>query len=507
MLFDYTLINVFKHRVKNSMFDIALDSKQCKYNWLELDKITDLLAIRMLNLGITKNDHVGIYSKNDPLWIITFYAISKIGAIPVLINASLKEKELLNILVTYNINCLFYNNKYKNIDCIEIINKIKKLHHIKYQSIDKEINYIKNFNNIEIDIKDSELLSHLSKNINTNDTCVIMLTSGTTSESKGVVLSHFSILNNASAIVNSMKWDSTDNILLSVSLFHCFGLTVCLLTTLFSGSTLNIISHFSRKIVLETIEKCKITVLNGVPSMFLALISYNEFYKYNLDTLKTGIIAGSSYSKEEYLSIIKEFKNLNLIGSYGQTETSPCVTIIDINDSISNKANYAGKVISDVEIKIDINNEILVKGYNVMKEYYNSPLLTEKAFTSDGYLKTGDLGYLTSDGNLAINGRLKDIIIRGGENISPYEIEKEILTLDEVKNCKVLGKKAPIMQEKIVACISLNKKIEKEIIFNYLKDRLAYYKIPEEIYFYKELPRTESGKISIKQLKEDINDE
>ncbi len=496
-----TIIECLKDRVLKTPLNIAIDGDEGKLSYSKVDELSTLLALDLQNQGIMEKDKVGILSANSTNWIIVFYAVLKLNAIPVLFNFLLKKNELVDLINYSDCKYVMHCNNCDKENIIESLNHLKANTKTTYITIPKKTYDYKDFD--VKDINNEDKLNYY--NAKENDEALIMFTSGTSFVSKGVVLSHLNLLKNSYSVSKSMGWNEEDKFLVNVPLFHCFGTSTCLLTSLFTGHTLIITNSFHRQTSLELIEKYKVSVLNGVPSMFLAIVKYENFDKYDISSLRNGIIAGSYFSKEDYIDITNKLQNFNLISSYGQTETSPCVTITKLDSSFEEKSMFQGKVIEDVEIKIAADNEILVKGYNTTKGYYKLAEETKNLYDENGYLKTGDLGTLDNNNNLTIIGRKKDLIIRAGENIAPLEIEKHILTYPNIKECKVIGKKAEVIQEKVVACIVSSDVIDEELLKKYLSDKLAKYKIPEEYIFLDELPKTASGKISLNKLKERVN--
>ena len=499
---DKTIVQYLKERVCIQPLDIAIKGENEIISWTDLDELSTLLAKSLIQRGVKEREHIGILSTNSANWIILFFAILKVNAVPVLFNSVLSKGELADLVNYSDAKYVFYC-----IDCDKV--NVKKS--VEYLKLNTQSDFIRipleNYNREHF--KESEVVNtELNyNNAKSEDVALIMFTSGTTQSAKGVLLSHLNILKNAYTVCKSMKWTKNDRLLVSVPLFHCFGTSICLLTSLFSGHQLVIAKSFHRENTLRYIQNYQITVLNGVPSMFLALVKFKDFDKYNTSSLRNGIIAGSFFSQENYIEIVSKFKNLDLISSYGQTETAPCVTLTDLDDNFEDKSLYQGKVIDDVLIKISDSQEILVKGYNTTLGYYKLENDTKNLYNEEGYLKTGDLGLLNEKGQLSIIGRKKDLIIRAGENISPSEIEKFILTYDGIVECKVIGKKAPVIQEMVVACIVTIKDINLNNLKEYLKNYLTKYKIPEEYYIFDELPKTASGKISVKELKEKVDNE
>jgi fatty-acyl-CoA synthase len=316
------------------------------------------------------------------------------------------------------------------------------------------------------------------------------------------MLSHYSVVNNAAALVEALHINENDKICVTVPLFHTFGITADMLVSLHSLCPMCIMEYFSLTNIFQWLEEGKCTVLNGVPSMFLGMLE-NSFRKdFDISSIKKGIIAGSPISIAEYNRICEGFKIDKLLMSYGQTETSPCVSISDYDEPIEAKADNAGKIIENVEVRIQ-DGEIQTRGYHVMQGYYELPEENAKVFTPDGWLKTGDAGFLDSQGRLHITGRLTEIIIRGGENISPREIESYIAECENIKQVKVTSIATPVIQEEIVACIITKdgKEMKPEVIQDYVGNYLAAYKVPKYVLTFDNFPLTTNGKIDLGAIK------
>lgn len=507
----------------------AIDTGRWSCTFYQLDRITDILAVQLKKMGITEGTHTGIWSVNSPSWVILFLAIAKAGAVSVLISTSYKQEEMAGILNYADVDTLFYGDGYKSVSCREIISDIK-------EKTPKVRNFIYMEELVErARLKCSALRTEENAGMATEQfdsmqfdssmpACMIF-TSGTMSLPKGVILTHYNLVNNARAMAEAMKWGAGDKMCIALPLFHCFGITAGILSCITAGMTMYLIPYFRTKLVWEAIENCGCTVLNGVPSMFLALIRKSQYFNSNGERLKSGIIAGSPFTPKDYLEICRRFPNMHLQPAYGQTESSPCVAIARWEESRERKADFAGNVLEHIKVRIVVpetgevcrvneDGEIQVQGYNVMQGYYKLPKANQMAFTEDGWLKTGDIGRLDEKNHLRVTGRIKEIIIRGGENISPQEVEQVIGELDEVKEAKVMGIQDDIMQEKVLACISLGRSCEekeqnmfKEKLLAYLESKLAGYKIPEYIFFLDAFPMTPSGKYDLKKIREIIEKE
>lgn len=513
---EKTIGDCLAYRVKLSSEEIALGGEMGTYTWREVEVYSDYLAIRMHMMGIKKGDHVGIWSVNTPNWIFTFFALQKIGAITVLINTCYKAEELSKILEYTDVQYVYYGSDYKDGIFRKIIEEILEqtpCHVKKWIPIGKDnsASWMSEgtFVSAEKTLKAKAKLSLLKKEVKPEEVAAILFTSGTNSTPKGVMLTHNNLVNSAYAIATGMRWTKDDRLLLAVSLFHCFGMTACLLASLHTGSRLYILEYYKTIKVLEYIDTYRCTVLSGVPSMFLAMIQNSKFKNYDLSSLRNGIIAGSHISIPDYERVARMLPTLNLLPSYGQTETSPCVSLMPIDATLEEKSKFCGKVIPDVEVRIidqghePGHGEIQVRGYNIMKGYYHLPEETAATLTEEGWLHTGDIGYINEEGYLAITGRKKEMIIRAGENISPREIEDVIRQMPTVKSVKVIGLPAEVVQEQVVACVvaTPGKKILDTAVKNYVADRLAHYKVPSIILDFEALPVTSSGKVNIREVR------
>ena len=503
----------------------------------------------MLSHGVRKGTHAGIWSTNSPNWIITFLALEKVGAIPVLLNTCYSTDELAQVLDYADVEYVYYGEGYKKLIYAGMVEELKKRLESKvkrwiYIGRDKERKWMgedsfvfaermkKAAAQVEDCIRQTRTwaaaffirsaktkaaaqVEDCIRQTRPEETAAMLFTSGTTGSPKGVMLSHDNLVNSSLETCAHMKWDETDRMLIAVPLFHCFGITSSLLSSIHTGFSMYVIEYFKTMIVLRTVQEQRCTLLNGVPSMFLAVVRNPERKNYDLSSLRRGIIAGSPYTREEYLEIRKSIPSLVLHASYGQTETSPCVSIGDVGDTDEENAVSAGRVIEHCEVGIfnldtcrqvetGETGEIRVRGYNVMQGYYRLPEETAKAIDPEGWLHTGDLGYLDERHFLYMTGRVKELIIRGGENISPVEIENAIRQYPGVKAVKVIGLPVEVLQEMVVACVApeAGASVSETGLKAFLENRIAYYKIPSHVVLVDELPVTASGKVALGKLKE-----
>ncbi len=456
---------------------------------------------------VQSGDYVGIYSRNNVEWLINFFALQLLGAKAVLFNPHFKYNTMENMIDKHSINLILYSNLEDNLNFFKTIDSLKE-----------RFDGICNFKNIKMtDAKIRESLKGDYKEIEPekdfDEVALIIFTSGSTGLQKGVMLSHKSVINNAMATAKGMGWNEEDKVCVSVPFFHCFGLTTCILTSLLINSTLCIVPELDTKNVCRVTQEEKCTILNGVPSMFLAIVRKKCYLAYDITSLKSGIIAGSPIYSGDYKEITSAFKDFLLQPSYGQSEASPCITLCALDDSFKSKAKTVGKVIEDVKIRIrDLDTDELIKGhevgeiecsgYNVMKGYLNDPEQSASVFTEDAWLKTGDLGYIDKKGYLRIAGRKKNLIIRCGENISPVMVENSIKQFDNSLEVVVLGTKVDVLQEEVVACfigVRLEDSKLKELK-EFLIENLPIYAVPKYYMFFEEAQLTSVGKVDLKAL-------
>ncbi len=479
------------------------------YTWEELDILSDKMAISLMYEEVEKGAHFALCGKNSVEWICAFLAIVKVGAIPILVNPNLKEREVKSLFDYADVDQVYYDDVFAD-------NLTDSLYR-KYLKISMAKGMLEEFRkDYQIsEVERQKLLARQAK-IETQDNACMLFTSGSTSRPKGVMLTHYQLMNIAREATATMGWTENDQICQVLPMFHCFGLSTGLLAMFAHGGSMHLCSSHRTAVVMQCIDENRCTVLNGVPSLFLAILYSKERKQYKLSTLKTGIIAGSPVNQSDYMTIVKELGIEGLVQSYGQTEASPSITFTSVFDPFELRCQSVGKAISNIELMIAEldtgkprkpyeQGEILIRGYNVMKGYYKNPEETRSVISEEGWLKTGDLGYLDEDDNLYITGRKKDIIIRCGENISPKEIEDAIRECKSVIQVKVFGMPMPVVQEEIVACIvtTSEKDLTEEVLRELLINKLADYKVPKYILFFEQFPELAGGKINVQGLKEE----
>ena len=505
-LINYTIQECFYRRIKETPQALAYRFGEHKYSWAEAGKISLALAEELQRQGVEKGQRVGLLSINSEAWLFYFFALQLLGAQPVLLNTALSDDEILRNIKLTEVNYLYYGEGYHR-SFEELIQRLSL--------ISMRRSYFGSRKMLADGWKEMALASagEMAADVSEHEVCCFLFTSGTTKAAKAVMLTHYNLLNNARAIAEAMHWQADDRMCVAVPFFHCFGLTACILAGLETGFSLYVLDHYRTVQVCGMLQEHRCTILNGVPSMFLAMKHNAAHSDYDLSSVCSGVIAGSPIFENDYYDICRMFRpDLHLQPSYGQTESSPCITIAAYDDDLKTKATTVGRPIEHIQLRV-VDTEtgrlcaagergmIQTKGYHVMKGYYAMPKETAEAITPDGWLVTGDIGYLDEQGCLHISGRGKNLIIRGGENISPEEIEYYIRKIDGVEQVKVMGVPAAVLQEEIAACIVLSRKdLTKEEIVAELKQNLADYKIPRYIFFLNEIERLASGKIDEKSL-------
>ena len=495
----------------------AVTDFDSSYTWGEVYTLTLNMTNYLKEIGIEKGTHVAVWMDNSIKWIVLFFALNEIGAVPVLLNVAYKWRELEATMSTCDVEYIFYSPKYKSSDHLRTIRELNR----------KELPKFKEAFLVETTFLEKPLREEVLKvcaDIETKEyatasetVCSILFTSGTTGRSRGAMLTHSNIVNNSLAIVKRLGWSSRDRHCFVVPMYHCFGITVGIMAAVHTGASIHLVRKFKPALVFETIEKYRCNIFNGVPTMFLAMRNSLDKLNYDLTSVKGGLMAGSAILPNEYLEICQEFGMDCLNTAYGQTESSPAITVSCDNDSKELRATTAGKILPDVEVRIrdagkfiggSLVGEIMTRGYHVMKGYYNMPEDTKRAIDEEGWLATGDLGYLDEEGYLHITGRIKDIIVRGGENISPAEIEQVICQLPWVKSVKIVGIPADIIQEEVVACIIPEEidDFDADEVKVFVSSQLADYKVPKHVLAFEEFPMNSNGKVLSNELSEQCKD-
>ena len=501
--------------------------------WKELNDEADLIARGMMSLGVKKGDHVAIWATNTPEWILTLFAAAKIGAVLVTVNTNFKIFELEYLLRQSDTKLLVMIGGFKNNDYVATVNEL--LPELKTTSGEIESEHLPflkrvvfagketpegmlNFEDLKILGGDFpvEMYEENKKTLNTHDVVNMQYTSGTTGFPKGVMLTHYNILNNGKTIGDGMKFTKNDKLCITVPFFHCFGLVLAMMACITHGTTMVPVERYSPVPVMNAISVEKCTAVHGVPTMFIAMLEHAQFNNFDFSSLRTGIMAGSPCPIEVMKKVIDKMNMREIVIVFGQTEASPGCTMTTTSDSIDKRVNTVGRAFPGVECKIidpesgeelPINTpgEFCARGYNIMKGYYKMPEATAQAIDKDGWLHTGDLCTVDEDGYYKVVGRIKDMIIRGGENIYPKEIEECLYTCDKVSDVQVIGVPSEAYGEEVMACVILKEgeEMTEEEVKEFVGARMAKHKVPRYVRFVDSFPTNAAGKIQKFKMREE----
>jgi len=504
-----------------------------RYSYKQFNDACRQIAKGLLRLGIKKGDNIAIWAYNVPEWVLLQFASAKIGAVLVTVNTSYKSAELEYILGQSDSTSLFMVGSFKDTNYVETLAGVVpelassepgKLNSLKLPYL-KNIIFIGqetpagmlNFDRIiqmGKGVPDSELAA-IEATLDCFDTINMQYTSGTTGFPKGVMLTHYNLVNNGFQIGECMKFTERDRLCIPVPFFHCFGCVLGVMVCVTHGSTMVPVEIFDPLKVLQTIEKEKCTAVHGVPTMFIAELEHPAFAQFDLSSMRTGIMAGSVCPIEVMKRAVNDMHVTEITSVYGQTEASPGITQTRTDDAIELRVATVGRALPGAEVKIvDIETgttlppgkqgELCARGYMVMKGYYKMPEETANVIDADGWLHTGDLAIMDENGYCKITGRIKQMIIRGGENIYPREIEEFLYTHPKVSDIQVYGIPDRKYGEQVMAAIILKKgaHMTEEEVRDFCRDKIANYKIPKYVKFVDGYPMTASGKIQKFKMRE-----
>ncbi|QQD83851.1 AMP-binding protein [Bacillus siamensis] len=512
---------------------VVYPERGLRYTYAEFDRLCRQTAKGLMKLGVEKGDHVAIWASNIPEWLAAQFAMAKIGAVLVTINTNFQIAELDYLLTHSDVTSLIIMDSYRQTSYVEMVNKLipelrtcerGRLRSKRYPFL-RTVLYIGDqrppgMHRWDSLLKDAESVTDAAldgrmDSLDKDDCIHMQYTSGTTGFPKGVMLSHFNIVNNAANIAECMKLTPSDRLCIPVPFFHCFGCVLGVLACVSAGAAMIPIEQFSPPAVLKTVEQEACTALHGVPTMFIALLNDSRFSEYDLSQVRTGIMAGSPCPAEVMKEVIGKMGMTGITIAYGQTEASPVITQTRTDDPFERRVETAGRALPHIEIKIvrpgtseeaarGEPGELCTRGYHVMKGYYKNQEATEEAIDKDGWLHTGDLAVMDEDGYCKITGRLKDMLIRGGENIYPREIEEMLYRHPAVADVQVVGVPDPKYGEEAAAWIRLKdgQTASTEDIRTFCKEHIARYKVPRYVLFTDEYPMTASGKIQKFKLRE-----
>ena len=507
--------------------------RDLRFTYAEFDRRVDDLARGFLAMGLKKGDHVGLWATNVPDWNTVLFACARLGLVLVTVNTGYKTHELEFVLQQSDMVCLCVIDGWRDSDYVSIVNELvpelktsqrgylksEKFPFLKYVVYVGQQKHRGMYSFSELlllgqHVADTEL-REIEASLDCGDVVNMQYTSGTTGFPKGVMLTHRNILNNGLGIGDNQRLSEEDIVCLPVPLFHCFGLTLGMMAILTHGSTAAIVEWFDPLLVLATIQKEKCTAVYGVPTMFIAELNHPMFKMFDLSSLRTGIMAGSPCPIETMRQVIDLMHMSEVTICYGLTESSPVMCQTRFDDDLEAKVETVGRALGGIEVTIrdgetgeecpdGVHGEFCCRGYNTMKGYYKLPEATAQCIDQQGWLHSGDVGVKDERGFFRVTGRIKDMIIRGGENVYPKEIEDFLYTMPGVKDAQVVGIPSKRYGEEVGAFIILHPDvtINEEDVRDFCRGKISRFKIPRYVFFVDSYPLTSSGKIQKYLLRE-----
>ncbi len=529
----YEIIDATFSDVLDTMVKHYPDQWAFKYTTLDYTRTytqfrrdVDECAAALISLGVKAGDHVAVWATNVPAWFITFWATTKIGAVLVTVNTAYKIHEIEYLLKQSDTHTLVMIEECKDINYKEIIEELCP----ELESLNpgepiysKKLPFLRNVVTVGFSMQGcltweqmlsrSSLVPHeevrrRASLVKPDDVCNMQYTSGTTGFPKGVMLTHRNIVNNGKTIGDRMDLSTADRMMIQVPMFHCFGMVLSMTSMMTHGGTLSPMPYFSPKSSLACINDEHITCFNGVPTMFIALFNHPDFAKTDFSYMRTGIMAGANCPADLMRRAADEMNMKEIISVYGQTEASPGCTMGEVNEDIDHRVETVGSPFPNVECKVidpetgeelpdGESGEFVARGFNVMKGYYKMPEATAQTIDADGWLHSGDICCRTPDGYFKVTGRLKDMIIRGGENLYPREIEEFYLTNPKVRDVQIVGVPDERYGEECCAWIILHKgeTADENEMKEFGNASIARHKVPRYFLFVDEFPMNAAGKI------------
>ncbi len=536
----YDVIDATFSDVLDAMAEKYPDQYAFKYPTLDYTRTykqfrrdVDECAAALISLGVKAGDHVAVWATNVPEWFITFWATTKIGAVLVTVNTAYKIHEIEYLLGQSDTHTLVMIEYCKDINYKEIIEELcpelKTLEPGK-PLYSKNLPFLRNVVTVGFTMDGcltfEKMLSRASlvpreevrrraSLVKSTDVCNMQYTSGTTGFPKGVMLTHRNVVNNGKTIGDRMDLSTADRMMIQVPMFHCFGMVLSMTSMMTHGGTLCPIPYFSPKSSLACVNDEHITCFNGVPTMFIAMFNHPDFEKTDFSYMRTGIMAGANCPADLMRRAASEMNMREIISVYGQTEASPGCTMGEVNEDIDHRVETVGSAFPGVECKIidpetgaelpaGENGEFVARGFNIMKGYYKMPEETAQTVDADGWLHTGDIACKTEDGYYKITGRLKDMIIRGGENLYPREIEEFYLTNPKIRDVQVVGVPDERYGEECCAWVILNsgESADENEMKEFGNASIARHKVPRYFMFVNEFPMNAAGKILKYKMRE-----
>ncbi len=506
-----------------------------RYTYRQFTGAVEECARALMALGLERGDHVAVWGQNVPEWVILQFATGKTGTVLVTINPAYRSSELRYVLEQSDAAALFLTEGVKGVDFVEILqDTIPDLSNTGDGKLEAEgLPHLKNVALIGDEAAgapgvtgyqeflegaakvSAEELEERQDSLDADDVINMQYTSGTTGFPKGVQLTHANIIKNAFYIGECMELGPEDRVCIPVPFFHCFGCVLGTLNTVTHEGTMVPVEQFDPEEVLKAVHEDRCTALLGVPTMFIAELGHENYAEYDTSSLRTGIMAGSPCPEEVMKQVVNDMGAEEITIAYGQTEASPVITQTRTDDPIKRRVSTVGRKLPDVEVRIvDLDTgeevgpgeqgELCTRGYHVMKGYYKMEDRTQEIIDEDGWLHTGDLAVMDEDGYVKITGRSKDMIVRGGENIYPREIEEFLYTHPDISDVQVYGVPDERYGEQVAAAV-VNKKgsaLTEDDVKEYCRENIARFKVPRYVDFVEEYPMTASGKIQKYKLRE-----
>lgn len=504
-----------------------------RWTYLQFKEECNRAARSFMALGVEKGEHVAIWATNRPEWVVTQFATGKMGAVLVTVNTNYKVLELEYLLRQSDATTLILMDGFKDVNylatlyelCPELYTArpgdlhascLPRLRRVIFLGQERHPGMLtwEEFMALADQVSPEEL-ARRQASLHWDEVINIQYTSGTTGFPKGAMLTHANIIGNATYVARCMNLTQDDRLCIPVPFFHCFGCVMGTLACVTQGATMVPVDHFRPDRVLEAIDREKCTAVHGVPTMYITLLEYRDLQRYDVSSLRRGIMAGAPCPVEVMKAVMHRMNMKEITIAYGQTEASPVITQTRIDDPVQRRVATVGRPLPGIEVRIvdpqtgqdvppDTPGELWARGFTVMKGYYNMPEATREAIDEDGWLHTGDLATMDRYGYVSITGRLKDMIIRGGENIYPREIEEFLHTHPKVMDAQVVGVPSHKYGEEVMAFIRLKPGVEatEEEIIAFLQERISRHKVPRYVRFVEEYPMTASGKVQKYKLRE-----
>ncbi|HHW14406.1 MAG TPA: AMP-binding protein [Firmicutes bacterium] len=504
-----------------------------RWTYAEFRRECERAARGFMALGLQPGEHIAIWATNRPQWLVTQFATGKMGGVLVTVNTNYKVFELEYLLSQSDATTLILIDGFKDADYLGAIyqlcpeletcrpgelhsSRLPRLRNVIFLG-DEPHPGMFTWNEVLAlgeGVTDGELRARQAS-LHCEDVINIQYTSGTTGFPKGVMLTHRNMVADATLIAECMKLTERDRLCIPVPFFHCFGCVLGTLAAVTAGSAMVCLDHFNPLKVMRAVQDERCTALHGVPTMFITILEHPDFTEYDYSSLRTGIMAGSPCPEEVMRQVIARMHLPEITIAYGQTEAAPVITQTRTDDPFDRRVATVGRALPGIEVRIvepgtsrevprGVIGELCCRGFNVMKGYYNLPEDTARTIDGDGWLHTGDLATMDDEGYCRITGRLKDMIIRGGENIYPREIEEYLYRHPKVADAQVVGVPSKVYGEEVMAFVRLKsgEEASETEIREYLRSRISRHKVPRYVRFVTEYPTTASGKIQKYRLRE-----